>query len=313
MSATLTQAGEQYADLWRAATYDSNMAIAVMRPGAAGKSFADTVSDLLGTSGRIQPTFSPALREVKRADLGRVQVGLAYSRRDVTILGAERLSAADAQLLHVVTARAGVRLYLVSEEPPEPQLTRWGQKHAKLISGEELRKEWGTRPSAGGRRNEWACHPAMRLETISNPACDVHESVTGCVLAWFPHALATARTSPRYVRARLYELSRSDGPDRWDVYAQARDTYYPALKAAEAADLTHSVISTAKIRDLSRDGTQLRTENGRIFQIPEGPSKVLAARRDVKVADGFAPESTLFHVRQTSVRRLLQHRPGDPQ
>jgi hypothetical protein len=312
MSVTFTHAGSLHTRLWESVTFDSSMAFALMRPGIVGRYFGECVSDLLSAAGRMQPTVSPAMREVKRVDLGNVQVGLARSGRDVTVLGAERLSASDAQLLHVMTSRAGVNLYLVTEGEASAQLGHWAQKTAHLVTGEELYVQWQRRQGANGRRDSWECQRALTPGVKDNQTCAEHKTLTACVLAWFPHALATARASPRQVRSRLYELASNNAPESWDIYAHARDSYYLALKAAEAADLPESIVSSAKIRDLSRDGTKLAASRGHTYQIPAGPSVVLAARRDVKTADGFAPESTLFQVRETTVKRFLLPRPGDP-
>lgn len=303
--------GGEHQGLWEAAAYDTGIAVAVMRPGSGGRHFADTVADLLAGAGRIQPTVVPSPRAVTRVDLGRVQVGLAQSARDVAIVHAQRLAPADAALLLLCTARAGVDLYLLADAEPGPALATWAATAAPAVEPAELLQRLAARPGHDTRRAQSPCHAALELGAGIRPTCPRHASAVDCAVDWFPHAIATARATPAAVRARLHELARLDPEGAWPIWAHARDTHLGAQAAARAAGLPASAVRGARLRDLSRDGTRL-TRDGTAYDVPAGPASVIATQRDVKDADGLATGSTLFGIRPGSVSRYRQPRAGDP-
>lgn len=306
---TLDPAGHQV--LWRAAVYDTGMAIGVPLPGRSGRMFADTIAELLMQVGLLQPTPIERTRAVTRQDAGRLQVALQQTNRDVTIVHAERLTPVNAHLLALCTTRAGVDLHLVAEETPSQELLDWAATYATVRTGDLLLAEFLSRPSTEGRLETWNCHSALRVGASREPACAEHATATECVLAWFPHAIATSRIAPYPVRVRLHELTQLAPDARWDIWAHARDTYLGAQAAAGVAGIPGTAYKAARIDDLARDASTL-TVNGHTYQLTEGPRLVIGTQRDIKVAEGLPGRSKLFAVREPGMNRYLSPRPGDP-
>ncbi|CAB4967413.1 unannotated protein [freshwater metagenome] len=138
-----------------------------------------------------------------------------------------------------------------------------------MVTPDELVARWTGWRSKGSRPFPWPCHAALEIGASQEPACGDHDSTVECTLAYFPHALVTARTTPVAVRARLHELSRIDGPAGWPACQHARDTHHGAPRAAEAARLPAIAVRCAMIADLSPDETAL-TVCGTTYAIPAG-------------------------------------------
>jgi hypothetical protein len=114
------------------------------------------------------------------------------------------------------------------------------------------------------------------------------------VLACFGHALATARTDPSAVRARLHELTRIlDEAGRWAVYAAARDPYRYAEQAAELLPLTWRERTRLRLGDLSAAADRVRLPD-RTVDVPAHLLGVLGAQRDIRIVEGSGPERPLL-------------------
>jgi hypothetical protein len=311
MTITFTVDAHGHQALWRAAVYDPGMAVGVLMPGRSGRMFADTIAELLMQSGLLQPTPIERTRAVTRQDAGRLQVALQRASRDITIVNAERLTPVNAHLLALCSTRAGVNLHLIAEDTPSQEVLDWAAAYATTVAGDALLADFQQRPSAERRLEVWDCHPALRVGADTVPACAEHATATECVLAWFPHAIATSRTAPYPVRMRLHELTQLAPDTRWDIWAHARDTYLGARAAAGAAGIPGPVYKAACIDDLATDASTL-TVNGHTYLLNGGPRLVIGTQRDIKVAEGLPGRSKLFAVREAGTDRYLRSRPGDP-
>jgi len=311
MTAYLIRGHDQYRGLWKAGIYDSTMALGWVRPGGRGRYFADTIEDLLLGASVAQPSVLESPRKVTRGDLGRLQVALRRSGRDVLVRNAEHLTPWDAYLLNLCTSRAGVNLILLCEQEPPVDLASWTDDVCVDITGEEALELLTSRPGHNTRQAPTPCEAALPIGAGTQPPCSAHASATECALESFPHAVATARSGSASIRARLHELTRTDPANQWSIWTHARDTFHGATRAAEAAQLPAEAIRDACLSDLSVDGTTL-TIGQDTHGIPEGPGSVLATQRDIKIAEGFPYDTHLIKVRQAHADRYALGRPGDP-
>lgn len=311
MTSYLIRAQHQYRDLWKAGIYDSTMTLGWVRPGGRGRYFADTIEDLLLGASVAQPSVLESPRKVTRGDLGRLQVALRRSGRDVLVRNAEHLTPWDAYLLNLCTSRAGVNLLLLCEQEPPVGLASWTNDVCVALTGEEALEFLTSRPGHNTRQAPKPCEAALPIGAGTRPTCSTHASATECALESFPHAVATARSGSASIRARLHELTRIDPANQWAIWTHARDTFHGAIRAAEAAQLPAEVVREACLSDLSADGATLNVSQ-KAHAIPEEPAAVVATQRDIKFAEGFPTDAHLFKVRQAHADRYALGRPGDP-
>lgn len=310
MTAYLIRGQGQYRDLWKAGIYDSTIALGWVRPGGRGRYFADTIEDLLLGASVAQPSVLESPRKVTRGDLGRLQVALRRTGRDVLIRNAEHLTPWDACLLNLCASRAGVNLMFLCEQEPPGDLTSWTDNVCVGLTGEEALKRLTSRPGHNTRQAPTPCEAALRIGAGTQPTCSAHASATECALESFPDSVVTARSGSASIRSRLHELTRIDPANQWSIWTHARDTFHGAIRATEAAQLPSEVIRDARLSDLSADGATL-TVGQDTYAVPDGSASVLAAQRDIKVAEGFPYDTHLFKVRQAHADRYALVRPGD--
>lgn len=311
MTVTLIDAGDHFRQLWKEARSDSGTALGWIWPGGHGRLFSDTIEELLVGASVSQPTVIASPRQVTRGDLARLQVGLAQVKRDVFILNAERLLAWDAHLLNLCTTRAGVDLILLCEDTPNPDLAAWATATCTTLTPDEGLDFMRARATSRGRAHIWDCQAALPVSSGLHAACSQHASAADCVLAWFPHAVITGRSSPAPIRARLHELTRMDAENRWRIWVHARDTFHGAQHAAVEAGLPANVVKNACLDDLSPDCRGI-TVDGDTYEVPDQPGRLLGQRRTILHAEGLLGSGRLFAVHQARTHRYAEQLPGDP-
>lgn len=287
---------DAYLDLARLATYDTTI-IPLTLHCDTRRGVSIALTEALLYAGRAQPVVSKQSRMVQRAEAGRLVVALRHSGQDLVVLATERLHRLDVALFTAVAAEAGVDLWLVPEQTCRPLVT------AALDAATSTRHTvtaaldlFAARPTAGTRRQPLPCEAALPLHvgTQAAPGCVAHTGAAGCVLASFGHALATARTDPSTVRARLHQLTLTlDEPGRWAVYAAARDPYRYAEHAVEQLPLTWQERSRLRLGDLTRAADAIRLPE-RAVRVPEHLRGVLGAHRDIRAAEGSGPDRPLL-------------------
>lgn len=293
--------GKTFEALWSHAAADTGMVVSFLRQGSRGRFVSDTIAELLYGSGRVQPTLLDKIRAVTRADLGRLQVGLQRSRRDIVLLHADRLKPLDRELFALCAARAGVDLYLVAEQLPlEP-----GDEIPDglvLVDPVDMLATWAARDTAGGRGSRWPCHAALTPLSGMAAKCSEHSDAVECALAWFPHALQTAASTPRTVAVRLHELLGMSPEVALRVWPHARDVYRGCLVASDVIGLTARDHERARIQDLSDDASTIVCGET-TYAVPELARDVLHVARADKLADGLSPATNLLGVRPSKISR----------
>ena len=304
MTVTLTRApGSAYRELWKVAAADPTMAVSFLRPGGRGRHFPDTIAELLHASGRIQPSIAKTTRAVTRGDIGRLQVGLARSRRDIVILNADQLSGPDAELLRLCVQRASVNLTLVADEGVAPDVAHLVTPHGCVSPPDELLEAWQTRPGAGRRADTWDCQAALAPTSGDKAGCQDHKDALECVLAWFPHALVKGTATPLTVRVRLHELLAQSTQYALRVWPHARDIYNGARLAATLVELPAKAYQYAKVLDLAVDASTL-TYGGITYPIPMEVRPIFEVARADKQADGFNANASLLLPRQGRIAQF---------
>lgn len=293
--------GNTFEALWSHAAADTGMVVSFIRQGSRGRFVSDTIAELLYGSGRIQPTLMDKTRAVTRADLGRLQVGLQRSTRDIVLLHADRLKPSDRELFAMCAARAGVDLHLVSEQPP-PKPGDEFLDGLVLVDPADLLAAWAARATAGGRGSRWPCHAALTPQSGLDAQCLEHSDAVECALAWFPHALQTAASTPRTVAVRLHELLGVSPEVALRVWPHARDVHRGCLVASDFIGLTARDHERARIQDLSDDASLLVCEEA-TYEVPELARDVLRVARADKLADGLSPATNLLGVRPSKISR----------
>jgi hypothetical protein len=311
MTVTLINAGDHFRELWNEARNDSSLALGWIWPGGHGRLFSDTIEELLVGAAVSQPTVIASPRQVTRGDLARLQVGLTQVKRDVFILNAERLMAWDAHLLNLCTTRAGVNLILLCEGEANPELAAWATATCTTLAPDEGLDFMRTRPTSLGRAHVWDCQGALPVGSGLQAACREHASAADCVLAWFPHAVITGRSSPAPIRARLHELTRTDPVNRWRIWMHARDTFHGTQHAAMEAGLPANIVKNACLDELSPDCLSI-TVDGDIHEVPDQPGRLLGQRRTILQTEGLPGTGRLFAVHQARTHRYAEQLPGDP-
>ena len=312
MTTRLLTAGiSTLAQVLNAAVYDTGFAVGTVEPGATrGRGFPCLLAELLLACGRAQPSNTPT-RQVTRADIGRITVAARAVQRDLVVFGSHQLNVSDANLLHLIAHRAEVDLWLVADNFLPPDIINWSHGRATRVSAEDALTRWACRTSAQQRRAGWPCDTYLQTSTTGQVHCERHRDVVDCVLEWFPHAFVTARVTPAQIRTCLFELTALHPESKWRVWARARDHYKGLMRALTTWDVDGADLAGVRLSALNRTATTLSLNSG-IFTIPSSHRELVAAHRDVRLADGFAPKDWLFQVSAAHASRYAMLRPGDP-
>ena len=171
-----------------------------------------------------------------------------------------------------------------------------------LVDHVDLLAAWAARDTAGGRASRWPCHAALTPQSGLAAQCSDHSDAVECVLAWFPHAIQTAASTPRTVAVRLHELLGVSPEVALRVWPHARDVYRGCLVASDVIGLTARDHERARVQDLSDDASTIVCGET-TYEVPELARDVLRVARADKLADRLSPATNLLGVRPSKISR----------
>lgn len=258
----------------------------------------DLAADILDGFGH--PGAQHHIRRHLDADLTRVLPFMLHQNEgepvtDLVVSQAEHLAITGIEELVTVTRLAGIRLWLVVDEPPS---TRPHPSYTALIdhlhllgpsvSPTQAATYWHQRPAATPPAESCA---AVTLHGAAT--CDHHPSRTQCMLDTGPTLVMADQITSGQLRERLadlrYDPDTSDA-DLWRLLGAFRDTVRPAATALTEAGHQPDRQSP---RDVQPDGSGIATARGQV-PLPGGAHVLLARQRTAALIEGQPLDGRLF-------------------